>query len=243
MLEEAIGAKLIYNAVPQPFWNGSVLTTHLRRNQPLPGNSNRNIRKACYRCGRDSHSVSNCFSRTNANGEGLESFDSDWIRVFFIGARCLLPLWTWHSAHSHADTINLLLSIGESTLSVINSETPVSPVPYGDSPHIDVNARIKVLTRRITIYKSELPDKNRTSGPLPKYLQIRQFIGQDLVSLEGCFPNQKEFNDYTPTIFKWNLRFVIYTLLLHSGKEVYLHTGKAKMNLLNQANPPLAFIL
>ena len=59
---------------------------------------------------------------------------------------------------------------------------------------MDVNTRIKVLTRRITIYKSELPDKNRASGPLPKY---RQFIGQDLVALEGCFPNQREFNDCT----------------------------------------------
>jgi hypothetical protein len=66
---------------------------------------------------------------------------------------------------------------------------------------MDVN---EVLTRRITIYKSELPDKNRTSGPLPKYLQTRQFIGQDLVALEGCFPNQREFNDYTLKTFKWN---------------------------------------
>ena len=74
-----------------------------------------------------------------------------------------------YEAHPHADTINLLLSIGESTLSVINSETPVSPVPCGVSPHMDVNARIKVLTRRITICNSELPDKNRTNGPLPKY--------------------------------------------------------------------------
>ena len=109
-----------------------------------------------------------------------------------------------YEAHPHADTINLLLSIGESTLSAINSETPVSPVPYSVSPHMDVNTRIKVLTRRITIYKSELPDKNRTNGPLPKYLQTRQFIGQDLVALEGCFPNQREFNDYTLKTFKWN---------------------------------------
>ena len=36
-----------------------------------------------------------------------------------------------YEAHSHADTINLLLSIGESTLSAINSENPISPVPYG----------------------------------------------------------------------------------------------------------------
>jgi hypothetical protein len=31
MLEEAVGAKLIYNAVPQPFWNGSVLNYLLCR--------------------------------------------------------------------------------------------------------------------------------------------------------------------------------------------------------------------
>jgi hypothetical protein len=35
-----------------------------------------------------------------------------------------------YEAHSHADTIKLLLSIGEAALSTINSETPVSPVPY-----------------------------------------------------------------------------------------------------------------
>lgn len=57
-----------------------------------------------------------------------------------------------YEEHPHADTINLLLSIGESTISAINSETPFSPVV---SPHMDVNTRIKVLTRRITIYKSE----------------------------------------------------------------------------------------
>jgi hypothetical protein len=42
-----------------------------------------------------------------------------------------------YEAHPHADTINLLLSIGESTLSAINSENPVSPVSV--SPHMDVN--------------------------------------------------------------------------------------------------------
>ena len=124
-----------------------------------------------------------------------------------------------YGAYPHADTINLLLSIGESTLSAINSETPVSPVPYRVSPHMDVNARIKVLTRCITIYKSELPDKNRTNGPLPKYLQTRQFIGQDLVALEGCFPNQKEFNDYTLNAFKWN-----YTMChLYIGYHLFLN--------------------
>jgi hypothetical protein len=109
-----------------------------------------------------------------------------------------------YEAHPHADTINLLLSIGENTLSAINSEAPVSPVPYAVSPHMDVNARIKVLTRRITIYKSELPSNNRANGPMPRYLQIRQFIGQDLLALEGCFSDQKEFLYYTQQMFKWN---------------------------------------
>ncbi|KAK5670203.1 hypothetical protein QVD99_003303 [Batrachochytrium dendrobatidis] len=51
-----------------------------------------------------------------------------------------------YEAHPHADTINLLLSIGESTLSAINSEIPVSPVPYAVSPYMYVTARIKILT-------------------------------------------------------------------------------------------------
>jgi len=66
---------------------------------------------------------------------------------------------------------NQFIAFGESTLSVINPETLVPCSIW----HMDVNARIKVLTRRVTIYRSELPDKNRASGPLPKYLQIRQF--------------------------------------------------------------------
>jgi hypothetical protein len=39
---------------------------------------------------------------------------------------------------------------------------------------------------------------------MPKYLQIRQFISQDLLSLKGCFPNQEQFVDYTKQMFKWN---------------------------------------
>ncbi len=35
--------------------------------------------------------------------------------------------------HPHADTINLLLSVGEAAVSAINSNTPVSPVPYAVS--------------------------------------------------------------------------------------------------------------
>ena len=49
-----------------------------------------------------------------------------------------------YEAHPHAETINLLLSVGEAALSAINSDTAVSPVPYVVSPHMDINARIKV---------------------------------------------------------------------------------------------------
>jgi hypothetical protein len=49
--------------------------------------------------------------------------------------------------HDFADTINLLLSIGEQTFTAINSNVPVSPFPYNVSTHMDVDSRIKVLTR------------------------------------------------------------------------------------------------
>ncbi|KAI8892463.1 hypothetical protein BC833DRAFT_516949, partial [Globomyces pollinis-pini] len=48
--------------------------------------------------------------------------------------------------HDFADTINLLLSIGEQTVTGINSNVPVSPFPYNVSTHMDVDSRIKVLT-------------------------------------------------------------------------------------------------
>ena len=48
------------------------LPTPLGRNQTLPASSNRNNRNVCSRCGRDSHSASNCFARTDADGEDLE---------------------------------------------------------------------------------------------------------------------------------------------------------------------------
>lgn len=59
--------------------------------------------------------------------------------------------------HNFADTINLLLSIGEQTVTAINSNVPVSPFPYNISTHMDVDSRIKVLTRRITVHKCEIP--------------------------------------------------------------------------------------
>ena len=81
--------------------------------------------------------------------------------------------------HDFADTINLLLSIGEQTVTAINSNVPVSPFPYNISPHMDVDSRIKVLTRRITVHKSEIPSGRDTSSQAT-HLQLRQFIGQDL---------------------------------------------------------------
>ena len=48
--------------------------------------------------------------------------------------------------HEIADTINLFLSIGEQTLTAINSNVPVSSFPYKVSTHMDVDSRIKVLT-------------------------------------------------------------------------------------------------
>jgi hypothetical protein len=104
--------------------------------------------------------------------------------------------------HDFADTINLLLSIGEQTITAINSNVPVSPFPYNVSTHMDVNSRIKVLTRRITVHKSEIPSGRDTSSQAT-HLQLRQFIGQDLAALELCFENQKDFNDYTTKHFNW----------------------------------------
>lgn len=58
-------------------WQRLKTPTPLRQNQRLSINSNRNIRNGCARCGRDSHSVTNCFARTNVNGEDLESSGSE----------------------------------------------------------------------------------------------------------------------------------------------------------------------
>ncbi len=38
------------------------------------------------------------------------------------------------NAHSYADTINLLLDIGEQAVASINAEILVSPIPYSISP-------------------------------------------------------------------------------------------------------------
>jgi hypothetical protein len=46
--------------------------------------------------------------------------------------------------HDFADTINLLLSIGEQTVTAINSNVPVSPFPYNVGTHMDID---NVLTK------------------------------------------------------------------------------------------------
>ena len=58
-------------------WQSPKLPTPVRQNQPSRINSNRNIRNGCSKCGRDSHSVKDCFARTNVNGQALDSFDSE----------------------------------------------------------------------------------------------------------------------------------------------------------------------
>jgi hypothetical protein len=45
--------------------------------------------------------------------------------------------------HYFADTINLLVSIGEQTVTAINSNVPVSPFPYNVSTHMDIDSRIQ----------------------------------------------------------------------------------------------------
>jgi hypothetical protein len=58
-------------------WQRLKLPAPLRQNQPLRIKSNRNIRNGCSRCGRDSHSVKDCFARTHLNGQAFDSFDSE----------------------------------------------------------------------------------------------------------------------------------------------------------------------
>jgi ribosomal protein L37E len=58
-------------------WQNLKLPPTLRQNQPSLTKSNRRTNNCCSRCGRDSHSVRDCFARTNVNGQALDSFDSE----------------------------------------------------------------------------------------------------------------------------------------------------------------------
>jgi GAG-polyprotein viral zinc-finger len=49
----------------------------LRQNQPICCQSNRNMNNGCSRCGRSSHTASNCFARNNVSGQALDSSDSE----------------------------------------------------------------------------------------------------------------------------------------------------------------------
>ena len=104
---------------------------------------------------------------------------------------------------------------------------------------MDISARIKVLTRRIVIYKSELPTNNHTNGPMPKYPKIRQFIGQDLFALESCFPTQKEFSSYTIQALKWNYAmchlYIGYYQFLNDY-PVFIYSGLPWTTIRNECN-------
>ena len=96
---------------------------------------------------------------------------------------------------------------------------------YNVSTHMDIDSRIKVLTRRITVHKSEIPS-GRDSSSQATHLQLRQFIGQDLAALELCFENRKDFNDYTTKQFNWkyamcHLYIVYYRFLNDYPMFVY----------------------
>lgn len=81
---------------------------------------------------------------------------------------------------------------------------------------MDAATRAKILTRRITIHKSEIP---RGKAQSTIGLQKHQFIGQDLFGLEFCFENQMDFNAHTVKHFKWkytmcHLYFSYYKFLI-----------------------------
>jgi hypothetical protein len=78
---------------------------------------------------------------------------------------------------------------------------------------VKVDSRIKVLTRRITVHKSEIPSGRDTSSQAT-HLQLRQLIGQDLAALELCFENQK----YNKT-FQLEIRHVSFINSLLSISE------------------------
>jgi len=131
--------------------------------------------------------------------------------------------------HDFADTINLL---GEQTVTAINSNVPVSPFPYNVSTHMDVNSRIKDLTRRITVHKSEIPSGRDTSSQAT-HLQLRQFIGQDFAALEHCFENHKDFNDYTTKHFNWKYAmcqlYIVYYRFLNDY-PMFVYSGTTIRN-------------
>ncbi|KAI8891753.1 hypothetical protein BC833DRAFT_613363 [Globomyces pollinis-pini] len=107
---------------------------------------------------------------------------------------------------------------------------------YYPNPNIymGVEARIKVLKRRITIYKAEITGINRQS---PAYLQMRQFIGQDLAALESCFETQKEFNSYTVENFKWNYAMCHLYIGYHQflvDYPVFLYSGLSWTTIRNE---------
>ena len=60
-------------------WQRLKLPTPLRKNTPQSGISNKNSRRreVCARCGRYSHSTSNCFAKSKVTGEVLDFVDTE----------------------------------------------------------------------------------------------------------------------------------------------------------------------
>ncbi|KAI8897457.1 hypothetical protein BC833DRAFT_41363 [Globomyces pollinis-pini] len=58
-------------------WQRLKLPPPLRQNQPVQSKYRSNVKNGCSKCGRTSHSVKDCFARTNVNGEDLESSESE----------------------------------------------------------------------------------------------------------------------------------------------------------------------
>ena len=101
---------------------------------------------------------------------------------------------------------------------------------------MDIDSRIKVLTRRITVHKSEIPS-GRDISSQATHLQLRQFIGQDLAALELCFENQKDFNDYTTKQFNWKYAmchlYIVYYRFLNDY-PMFVYSGLPKTTIRNE---------
>ncbi|KAL7475045.1 hypothetical protein ACHAW6_000979, partial [Cyclotella cf. meneghiniana] len=146
--------------------------------------------------------LSQCRSRGIDNRDGMLAFTRALAKVRSLEVDPHTLRNGTLTEHNFADTINLLFSIGEQTVTAINSNVPIRRFPHNVSTHMDIVSRIKVLTRRITVHKSEIPS-GRDARSQSTHLQIRQFIGQDLAGLELRFENQKDFNNYTTKHFNW----------------------------------------
>ena len=108
-----------------------------------------------------------------------------------------------------------------------------SQAPYG---HQRKNQSINQTNCHLQVL---LPANTRTNGPMPKYLQIRQFIGQDLFALESCFLTQKEFSCHTSQPLKWEYAmcylYIGYYQFLNDY-PVFVYSGLPWTTIRNECN-------